>query len=161
MVFHDKNGGVSQETRWLTPPWITEALGSFDLDPCGAPNHDIADRTYLLEKGDDGLRDPWFGRVWLNPPYGRASKPFFERMARHGVGTALMFARTDTQLFHQHVFPKASGILFLKGRVKFLTPEFEQRDRTNAPSCLIAYGSEDARILAAASLPGAFVSLGG
>lgn len=45
--------------RWLTPPDIVEALGPFDLDPCGAPGHVLAGHTYLLENGDDGLRDPW------------------------------------------------------------------------------------------------------
>lgn len=45
--------------RFLTPKHIVEALGKFDLDPCGAPGWDLAARTYLLENGDDGLVDPW------------------------------------------------------------------------------------------------------
>lgn len=158
--FHDDRKPDERVTRWLTPRWITDALGRFDLDPCGAPNHNLADKTYLLENGDDGLRDPWFGRVWLNPPYGREAEPFMARMAEHGVGTVLMFARTETRLFHNHVWPKASGVLFIKGRVKFLTADLVEADSANAPSCLIAYGDADAEALAKSDLPGAFVSLG-
>src|SRR5690606_6963873 len=60
--------------RWLTPLSVIESLGEFDLDPCGAPGHQTARRVYLLEDGDDGMSDPWFGRVWLNPPYGRTMR---------------------------------------------------------------------------------------
>lgn len=158
--FNDNRVGVVRETRWLTPRWIVDALGDFDLDPCGAPNHRIAETTYLLENGDDGLRDPWFGRVWSNPPYGREAEPFMARMAQHGSGTVLIFARTETRLFHTHVWPVASAVLFLKGRVKFLTADLVEADSANAPSCLIAYGAADADALAKSNLPGAFVSLG-
>jgi hypothetical protein len=30
----------------------------------------------------DGLQQPWFGRVWLNPPYGGHAKKFVGRLAR-------------------------------------------------------------------------------
>ena len=76
----DQNSGSRQRpTRWLTPTPVVQALGEFDLDPCGAPDHDLARRTYLLEHGEDGLVLPWEGRVWLNPPYGAEAYPFLER----------------------------------------------------------------------------------
>ena len=52
-------GPAERNDRYLTPKHIVEALGPFDLDPCGAPGHVLAKNTYLLENGDDGLRDPW------------------------------------------------------------------------------------------------------
>lgn len=153
-------GGRQREVRWLTPPHIVKALGAFDLDPCGAPGHDLAARTYLLECGDDGLRDPWFGRVWLNPPYGRAQEPFMRRMVEHGRGTALIFARTETRQWHQLVWPKASAILFLEGRLSFLDAAGERaKANAGAPSALIAYGDEDAAHLAGAGLRGHLVEL--
>jgi hypothetical protein len=158
--FNDIRVGVERETRWLTPPWIVDELGDFDLDPCGAPNHRLAKHTYLLEEGADGLRDPWFGRVWLNPPYGREAEPFMARMGEHGSGIALMSARTETRMFHEHVWPKASALFFLKGRVKFWTSDLKEADSANAPSVLIAYGESDAEVLFRANLPGAFVTLG-
>ena len=57
-------GAVARTTTWLTP----RSLGRFDLDPCAAPGWPTADEHYILPT--DGLREPWTGRVWLNPPYG-------------------------------------------------------------------------------------------
>ena len=153
-------GGGDRQTRWLTPPHIVEALGSFDLDPCGAPGHELAGRTYLLENGDDGLRDPWFGRVWVNPPYGKEMEPFLARLAYWGQGTALIFARTETAVFHKYVWDAADAILFLKGRLNFLDAN-GQRAKANAgaPSCLVAYGEGDAELLRTCGLAGRFISL--
>jgi hypothetical protein len=153
-------GGGHRQVRWLTPPELVEALGEFDLDPCGAPGHVLAARTYLLENGEDGLRDPWEGRVWLNPPYGKDAAPFLSRLAEHGQGIALIFARTETGWFHEQVWEKASGILFLKGRVTFLDADkVPAKANSGAPSCLVAYGEEDAEILRQLPLPGQYVHL--
>jgi hypothetical protein len=109
-----------RETRWLTPPHIVEALGLFDLDPCGAPDHHLAKETYLLENGQDGLTLDWHGRIWCNPPYGREAEPFLKKLANHGTGTALIFARTETRVFFEQVWQRATALLFLRGRIKFL-----------------------------------------
>lgn len=148
----DKGGGQRQ-TRWLTPRPIVEALGDFDLDPCGAPGHELATKTYLLENGEDGLIDPWEGRIWLNPPYGREAEPFLARLADHGKGTALIFARTETRSFFEHVWGRATAVLFMRGRVSFLNADGEQaKANAGAPSCLVAYGEEDAAALEASNL---------
>jgi hypothetical protein len=153
-------GGQQREVRWLTPPQYVTPLGVFDLDPCGAPGHALARRTYLLEDGDDGLRDPWFGRVWLNPPYGKAMEPFLRRLADYGRGTALIFARTETATFHELVWGRASALLFLKGRVSFLDANgIKASANSGAPSVLVAYGEEDANALEASGLIGHFVDL--
>lgn len=159
-------GGEGQhgkrETRWLTPKPLVEALGHFDLDPCGAPGHELADRTYLLENGDDGLVAPWTGRIWLNPPYGPGAEAFLSRLAEHGRGTALIFARTETKVFHEQVWDRATAILFLRGRVTFLDASgTAAKANSGAPSCLIAYGERDAAVLAESGLAGRFVRLSG
>lgn len=139
---------ATREVRWLTPKAIPEALGRFDLDPCGAPDWSLAERTYLLEDGQDGLVLPWEGRVWLNPPYGRQAEPFLERLAAHGRGTALVFARTETAMFHRLVWPKASAVMFLRGRVTFHRADgVKASANAGAPSVLVAYGHEDAAAL--------------
>jgi hypothetical protein len=38
-----------------------------------------ADRFYTIR--NDGLKQPWFGRVWLNPPYDRFAPKFAEKLA--------------------------------------------------------------------------------
>lgn len=153
-------GGQQRQTRWLTPRHLVDPLGIFDLDPCGAPGHQLATRTYLLENGDDGLRDLWTGRVWLNPPYGKEAEPFLAKLAEHGRGTALIFARTETRMWAKHVWPKATAILFLAGRVSFLDAEgIKASANSGAPSVLVAYGPHDAYRLEVSGIPGQFIRL--
>ena len=67
---HDNVDNLSVD--WYTPPHIFDGLGVFDLDPCqpiGGVKWIPALQYYTLE--DDGLTSDWYGRVWLNPPYGK------------------------------------------------------------------------------------------
>ena|SRR5688572_4908148 len=157
---NQNDGGKQREVRWLTPGHVVQALGVFDLDPAGAPGHELAKRTYLLENGDDGLTDPWEGRVWLNPPYGPAQLPFMRRMAEHGHGTALVFARTETAAFFETVWNAASAVLFLRGRLNFLDASgVRAKANAGAPSCLVAYGEDDMFALTRSGIAGHLVRL--
>ena len=156
--------GSHQSTRsitdvWLTPPWIVEALGPFDLDPCTSDDRpwDTARKHYT--KDDDGLAHEWEGRVWMNPPYTDAPV-WLERLAEHGDGIALVFARTETKMFFRSVWPKASALLFIEGRLYFHRPDGERaKANSGAPSVLIAYGEQAARRLINSAIPGARVDL--
>lgn len=143
------NTNIDNNDTWLTPPWIIESLGEFDLDPC-TPEvmpWKTAKVMYSKEKDGDGLTAPWFCRVWCNPPYGRETFKWLDKLADHckngGRGTALIFARTETVGFHEHVFNKAHSILFLKGRLKFHKADGTAGGTANAPSCLISYSEFD------------------
>jgi hypothetical protein len=81
---------------WLTPPALIRVLGHFDLDPCTPIRRprDTADRHYT--ESDDGLPQPWEGRIFLNSPYGTETFRWIRRFAEHKRGVALIFAGTDT-----------------------------------------------------------------
>jgi hypothetical protein len=159
--FGDKvSNDISKTNRWLTPSWIVDSLGEFDLDPCGAPRHSLAKRTYQLDDGEDGLLLPWHGRVWLNPPYGDEAGPFLKKMSEHKNGIAFIFARTETKAFFNYVWESAQALLFLKGRVKFLNHDLAVTNAANAPSVLIAYSLYDAEKLKNSDIPGKFIRLG-
>lgn len=158
----------SETDVWLTPPHIIAALGTFDLDPCAAPEP----RPWPTARehwgpADTPLMRAWRGRVWLNPPYGQKGVigPWMRRLADHGIGTALIFARTETALFHETVWQRATALLFLAGRLTFhradgsLPKSGNGSGNAGAPSVLVAYGMADALRLAECSLPGAFVML--
>ena len=153
--------GVSSHERsldggdqWLTPPEIVSALGSFDLDPC-APivrPYSTAARHYTIE--DNGLRQPWAGRVWLNPPYANAGA-WMRRMSEHGNGVALLFARTETRVWQDWIWPHASAFLFMRGRVTFhLSNGVPAKSPAGAPSVFIAYGAANVRALRDSGIPG-------
>lgn len=150
---------------WLTPRWILHTLGVFDLDPCAAPDPaswPTARVHYALPQ--DGLAEPFFGRVWLNPPYGKEARVWLAKMAEHGIGTALLFGRTDTRWFADNVLkhPNATGLFFLEGRVNFVRPgTYDAPDNGGAPSVLVSYGPTDAVWLAECGLNGTYVPLPG
>jgi len=151
---------VSATDVWLTPPHIFKALGPFDLDPCASEDRpwDTAKTHYTIK--DDGLAQPWSGRIWCNPPYGPKMSPFLEKLATHpGGGVALVFARTETRAFFDHVWAKATGILFLKGRLKFHKPDGELGGTAGSPSVLIAYGEAEAEVLKNCKLNGKYIRI--
>lgn len=150
-------------TTWLTPRFILDALGDFDFDPCAAP----APRPWRTaarmnsELDGDGLAMEWDGRVWLNPPYTSAEiEDWLRKLADHGRGTSLIFARTETGAFRRQVWDRASGLLFLTGRLHFHDAQgVRAKANAGAPSVLCAYGQDDMDMLAACELDGAFVPL--
>ncbi len=146
--------------EWLTPPHILEALGPFDLDPCAPERRpwDMAARHFTIR--ENGLGLTWEGRVWLNPPYGGDTWAWLARLAEHGDGIALVFARTETDGFHSCAWPLATAMHFFHGRLHFhhLTGA-RAKMNCGGPSVLIAYGSLNAERLKASGLPGRFIDL--
>jgi hypothetical protein len=98
--------------------------------------------------------------VWLNPPYGPETGKWLKRLADYGRGTALIFARTETEMFFSHGWERADAMLFLRGRLHFHRLNGERaKMNAGAPSVLIAYGAADAAALESAGLAGKFVRL--
>lgn len=145
---------------WLTPPEIIKSLGEFDLDPCSPENRpwDTAKKHFTVL--DDGLKQDWFGRVWMNPPYGKYAAAWLERLAYHGDGIALVFARTETKMFFNHVWNKADAVFFFDGRLYFYNEKGERaKANAGAPSCLIAYGTKNINAIENSKLNGKLVKL--
>jgi len=169
LCFFNMSGLIGTEVKrspvksveWYTPAWIFEALAiDFDLDPSSP--HDWETVVPAKEKYtiyDDGLLKPWFGRVWLNPPYGKSTPKWIRRMVKHGNGIALLFSRTDAR-WCQEAMRAATGILFLSGRVDFI-PGNENRhkkSRCGAGTVLFAFGDECAIALSRMKNYGFFIS---
>ena len=144
MSLSGHQSAAMKNDEWLTPPEILRALGTFDLDPCAPIKRpwETAAQHYTVE--DDGLRKPWHGRVWCNPPFGREAVKWLRRMRDHGNGIALIPARTETAMFYETVWGEADGVLFIKGR-----PHFHYVDgrraafNSGAPIALVAYGRDN------------------
>lgn len=126
---------------WVTPPVYIEAardvLGGIDLDPASSPRANQvvqADRCYSLEAGEDGLLLPWYGRVWLNPPYGRVreksnrggqdvwSTRLLDQYAARYVGSGILLVNAvPDRVWFQPLW--SWPIVFTDHRILFLHPE--------------------------------------
>lgn len=113
----------SKTDMWETPQDFFDELNdefSFTLD-VAASDHNAKCYHYYT-KHEDGLKMPWHGVVWCNPPYGReigkwVKKAYFEAI----LGTTVVMlipARTDTKWFHDYILGKAE-VRFIRGRLKF------------------------------------------
>lgn len=143
------------------PPHIVQAMGVFDLDPCSPVNRPWDTAAQHLTIEDDGLSAVWpqEARIWLNPPYGTQCSAWMKKMAKHGNGIALTFARTETKMFFESVWSKAQAVLFIQGRLQFYHVTGEKGGSAGAPSVLIAYGEENSDALAASGIKGRFIKL--
>jgi hypothetical protein len=137
---------------WWTPPLVFTALGiDFDLDPC-APVGGVPWVPAREHYSENGLQRPWFGSVWMNPPYGRQTGAWMKRLAEHGDGVALVFARTDVRWWHDAI-PGNSPICFLDGRLTFIPGDGSvPSGNSGGPSALIGYGARCARAVRACGL---------
>lgn len=116
--------------EWFTPAEYIEAaravMGGIDLDPasCAEANEVVKARRYYTRE-DDGLAQPWVGRVWLNPPYNMPLVEEFaqrtvEEVAAGNVTAAIVLVNnsTDTGWFHT-LLDAASAVCLTRGRLKF------------------------------------------
>jgi site-specific DNA-methyltransferase (adenine-specific) len=125
---------VAQSVEWRTPRVLFAELeaefGAFDLDPAATRENALCPHFYTKEQ--DGLRQPWFGRVFCNPPYGGGLGRWIAKGIRSVLAgdcslvVFLLPVRSDTSWFHSWLWnrydhrPKAHVQLrFIKGRLKF------------------------------------------
>ena len=114
---------------WGTPENIfnfaEKRWGSFQLDAAANKNNFLV-KNYISETQDALVTDWNAKNTWLNPPYGRQMPRFVERAFNEVLNgntdrvVCLIASRTDTKIFQDVIFPLASELYFIKGRIKFL-----------------------------------------
>jgi phage N-6-adenine-methyltransferase len=128
----------SGDYEWFTPPDVVQAardvLGTIDLDPasCELANT-VVQAAKIYTANDNGLEQPWQGRVFLNPPYRQPEiKQFCEKFARHAEareiqGIVLVNNATDTQWFAT-IAAVAHAFCFPSFRFRYWHPENQDAD---------------------------------
>ena len=144
----------SEEHERYTPPLIVDALDcTFDLDPCSpGEGKSFVSAKHHYTINDDGLASKWFGTVFVNPPSGKHTGIWMRKLAEHGDGIGLVFARTDVRWF-QDIAPKLSAVCFVAAKVKFFRGGMEEQYGTvGAGSMLLGFGNKSAEILRTSNL---------
>jgi len=121
--------------EWYSPREVVEAardvLGGIDLDPasCDVAN-DVVQAAQIYTVDDDGLNQPWRGRVYLNPPYCQPEiNSFCEKFAQHASareihGIVLVNNATDTEWFSR-LAAVAAAFCFPSFRFRYWQPHRE------------------------------------
>jgi len=125
-----------------TPAQYIEAaravMGEIDLDPA---SNEIAQRTvraaeYFDEKAN-GLKQPWHGRVFLNPPYNYPLVAHFigkliTELDAQCVTAAILLTNnnTDTRWWHEAA-ARAAAVCFTLGRINFYKADGQITQPTN------------------------------
>jgi phage N-6-adenine-methyltransferase len=128
---------------WGTPQWFFDErnaeFGPFTLDVCALPeNAKCAD---YFTPADDGLKQPWHGVCWMNPPYTRGEVPKWLAKATQEVKTrgvtvvALIPARPCTKWWRDYVEP--AYWRFVPGRLKFVAADGTAQDPARFGSAVV------------------------
>ena len=120
----------SGNNEWYTPKEFIDAarlvMGTIDLDPASS---EIANETIQAEKiytaKDNGLSLPWFGNVWLNPPYSSdLIGQFAEKVKAKEYNQVIVLVNNATETaWFADIVSVASAIVFPTSRVKFYKPD--------------------------------------
>ena len=131
----------SKKSDWTTPDWLFNLLDeefAFTLDPC-ATKQNAKCKKFFTEK-ENGLKQDWSKDiVFMNPPYGSQISEWIYKAKEEGergaVVVCLIPARPDTTYWHETIFPFASSVCFVRGRVGF-----GQTKICPFPSAIIIFG---------------------
>jgi phage N-6-adenine-methyltransferase len=134
-------------TEWPTPQWLVDQLaeefapGGFDLDPAATAEN--AKAPLFFTAADDALSQPWKGRVWCNPPYGRVDTPRWLAKAKSEVDlghaelvVCLVPARVSTTWWREY---EADPRVFTRviGRIRWRA---DARGEAPFDSAIIVFG---------------------
>jgi ParB family chromosome partitioning protein len=144
----------SESKEWYTPRRYIEAvrlvMGGIDLDPAScAEANTIVNATQYHDLSKNGLSLNWYGRVFLNPPYGKTknksnqeiwSAYLLEQYRQRNVTEAILLvnAVTDRRWFQKlWAYP----VCFTNHRIKFISPNGKFNQPTHG-NCFVYLGGQ-------------------
>lgn len=115
----------SKTNEWETPQGLFDQLDEefhFTLDPCATDDNAKCRRYFTKE--ENGLTQDWSGEVvFMNPPYGGHTGKWLAKAwhdsLRAAVVVCLIVSSTDRSYWHDYIFPHATEIRWLRGRITF------------------------------------------
>lgn len=137
--------------EWGTPSKYIESsrkvMGSIDTDPASNDKANITIKSLIYyTKEKSGLDNPWYGNVWLNPPYGRGlALPFLtsliEQYDEGYVSSAILLTNAvyDIPWWNNTVSKYCSAICLPDHRIAFINPTTDKPEKSNNKTQLFTY----------------------
>lgn len=126
-----REGGCKPD-HWQTPEsernWVQSWYGYPDLDVASSTSGLGPFGRRYYTSSNNGLRLPWQGRCWLQPPFTTISRwcdkarRELERHAVPPVVLALLPVRTSNKWWHD-IEDEITALYFPKGRIRFHDPK--------------------------------------
>lgn len=137
----------SRTEEYGTPLEMYQKLNKifkFKIDPATTPDNPLRTEVFYT-KEQDGLKKEWNRNTFINPPFGKKDKKngketditnwiyhMYSQATIHENKKYVMLlpARTDTKWFQEMIltdFKDDSVIYFVKGRQKFINPEYNAK----------------------------------
>lgn len=153
-MYGETNKAYSDQKKWsntyLTDPKLLEQLGHFDTDPCVHTEMPWPTANTMYNINDDGLKQEWKGRVFMNPPY-RNVMVWAKKFAQCEAGVALLNGRSTETKATQTIMRASHSIWFPEGRLSFFKPDGTRWEQKWFPSLLIGLTKEDTKTFELAS----------
>lgn len=146
--YHQASQMMHNNDNLQTPQYITNALGSFDLDLCAGEFTNIGLVNWWDGRSENGLTKDWFGFVYCNPPFSE-KEIWIEKMIHHHNGILILPERGSAPWFGP--LSKAAGMYFVMGK----KINFEGGSSSNnVGSVLFPFGHEAVIRIESSGLPG-------
>jgi len=138
---------INERDCWETPAWLYRWLDErFDFSSdlaCSKGNRKAPFGFY--SENVNSLEQDWFmtsGVGFCNPPYS-SIKPWlakgYEEAKKGFTSVFVVPTPNGEKAYQEHVFGKASEIIFINGRVAFCRPDGTEVKGNTRGSCVIVY----------------------
>lgn len=164
---------LSESEEWYTPPEYVEPfrriVGGIDLDPasCDLANHHIRARQ-IYTRDDEGLKQPWYGRVWLNPPYTAAGSAWDwarrlckEYEAGNVASAAMLVNAYIGNPAWKRIWRTADAACLVDHRICFIDHEAIQQNRPTKHNIIVYFGPAAEAFCEAYQVHGTCIELAG
>ena len=111
---------------WLKPVW--DIFGKIDLDPASSIKaNETVNASNIFTIGQNGLKQDWYGKVFLNPPF---SSPMLSNFLKKAVKEyesgrveeMIILTNSGTDTKWSKIITDKSTVAFTIGRISFVRP---------------------------------------
>lgn len=143
-----------QSEEWYTPSRYVDlarrVLGVITLDPASDayPQQWIRAETFWT-KADSGLERDWFGKVWLNPPYGKDAGRSLQKVWSDKLACEVETGRVDEAVLlvnSKHGYKwyedlwRKYAVCCAQERIRFIRPDGSDAGQAKCAQTFVYFG---------------------